>query len=58
VAANAAEIIHVPLLAMQAGLTIDELIETVHVFPTFAEAWKICAQTFERDPKTMSCCVV
>jgi len=58
VAANAAEIIHVPLLAMQAGLTIDELIETVHVFPTYAEAWKICAQTFERDPKTMSCCVV
>ncbi len=58
VAANAAEIIHVPLLALRAGLTIDELIETVHVFPTYAEAWKICAQSFERNLKTMSCCVV
>lgn len=58
VAVNAAEIIHVPLLAMRAGLMIDELIETVHVFPTYAEAWKICAQSFERDPKAMSCCVV
>ena len=58
VAANAAEIIHIPVLAMRAGMTIDDLIETVHVFPTYAEAWKMCAQTFYRDPKTMSCCVV
>jgi mercuric reductase len=58
VAASAAEIIHVPLLAMRAGLTIDDLIETVHVFPTYSEAWKLCAQSFERDLKTMSCCVV
>ncbi|GIV15178.1 MAG: mercuric reductase [Armatimonadota bacterium] len=58
VAPNAAEIIHVPLFAMRAGFTIEELIDTVHVFPTLAEAWKICAQTFERHMKTMSCCVV
>jgi len=58
VAANAAEIVHIPVLAMRAGMTIDDLIETVHVFPTYAEAWKLCAQTFYRDPKTMSCCVV
>jgi len=50
--------IHVPTLAMRAGMTLDDLIDTVHVFPTYAEAWKICAQTFDRDPKTMSCCVV
>ncbi len=58
VAVNAAEIIHVPTLAMRAGMTLDDLIDTVHVFPTYVEAWKICAQTFDRDPKTMSCCVV
>lgn len=58
VAANAAEIIHVPVLAMRAGFTIDDLIDTVHVFPTYAEAWKMCAQTFERDPRTISCCIV
>lgn len=58
VAANAAEIIHMPLLAMRAGFTLDELIDTVHVFPTYAEAWKICAQAFDRDPRTISCCIV
>jgi mercuric reductase len=58
VAADAAELIHIPVLAMGAGFTIDDLIETVHVFPTYSEAWKICAQTFDRDPKAMSCCVV
>jgi len=58
VAPNAAELIHIPVLALRAGMTLDDLIETVHVFPTYAEAWKICAQTFDRDPKTMSCCVV
>jgi mercuric reductase len=56
-AVNAAEIIHVPLLAMRAGFTLDDLIDTVHVFPTYAEAWKICAQAFDRDPRTMSCCI-
>lgn len=58
VAPNAAELIHIPALAMRAGMTLDDLIDTVHVFPTYAEAWKICAQTFDRDLKTMSCCVV
>jgi hypothetical protein len=41
---------------MRAGFTIEDLIETVHVFPTYAEAWKLCALVFDRDPKTMSCC--
>ncbi len=55
---QAGEMIHVPLLAMKAGWTVRELIDTVHAFPTYAEAWKICAQTFFRASATMSCCVV
>lgn len=58
VAATAAEIIHVPVLAMRAGFTLDDLIDTVHTFPTYAEAWKICAQAFDRDTTAMSCCIV
>lgn len=54
---DAAETIHVPTLAMQAGWTIDQLIDTVHAFPTYAEAWKICAQTFRRSPEEMTCCI-
>lgn len=58
VGVNAAEIIHVPVLAMKAGMTIEELIDTTHTFPTYSEVWKFCAQSFTRDPETMSCCIV
>ncbi len=54
----AAEIIHIPALAMRARMTLDDLIDTVHVFPTYAEAWKLCAQSFDRDLEGMSCCVL
>lgn len=58
VGVNAAEIIHIPVLAMKAGMTIEELIDTTHTFPTYSEVWKFCAQSFTRDPDTMSCCIV
>lgn len=45
-------------MAMRAGFTIDDLIETVHAFPTYAEAWKMCAQSFTRNVEAMSCCIV
>lgn len=58
VARDAAELIHIPTMAIRAGFTIDDLIETVHVFPTYAEAWKMCAQSFDRSLDSMSCCIV
>lgn len=58
VAKNASEIIHLPTMAIRAGWTLDDLIDTVHVFPTYAEAWKLCAQAFDRDVDSMSCCIV
>lgn len=51
------EIIHEATLAVRQGLTIDEIIDMVHIFPTFSEAIKIAAQTFKHDLKRMSCCV-
>lgn len=53
----AAEIIHEAALALKFWLTIDEIIDTVHIFPTFSESVKIVAQSFKHDPKRMSCCV-
>ncbi|NOX97712.1 MAG: mercury(II) reductase [Nitrospirae bacterium] len=53
----ASEIIHEATLAVKQEMTIDEIIDTVHVFPTFSEAIKIAAQAFTHDPKKMSCCV-
>ncbi len=56
-AANASEMIHEATLAVKHGLSVDDLIDTVHVFPTYSEAIKIAAQAFRRDISTMSCCV-
>ncbi|MFQ5836210.1 MAG: mercury(II) reductase, partial [bacterium] len=53
----ASEIIHEATLAIRQGLTIDEIVDMVHIFPTFSEAIKIAAQSFKHDPKRMSCCV-
>ncbi|MBI4972730.1 MAG: mercury(II) reductase [Candidatus Omnitrophica bacterium] len=56
-APHASEIIHEAALAVKFGLTIDDLIDTIHVFPTYSEAIKIAAQSFRRDISRMSCCV-
>ena len=53
----AAEMIHEAVLAVRNGMTIDELIDTVHVFPTLCEGIKMAAQAFRRDVTKMSCCV-
>lgn len=58
VGVNAAEIIHVPVYAMRAGMTLDDVVDATHTFPTYSEVWKFCAQSFTRDPETMSCCIV
>jgi mercuric reductase len=38
-------------------ITIDELIDTVHIFPTLSEGIKMATQAFRRDITKMSCCV-
>lgn len=57
VAPGAADLIHEATLAVKLGLTIDDIIDTVHVFPTFSEGIKRVAQAFTRDVSKMSCCV-
>ncbi|MBI2850555.1 MAG: mercury(II) reductase [Chloroflexi bacterium] len=57
VAPDAADLIHEATLAVKHGLTIDDIIDTVHVFPTFSEGIKRVAQSFTRDISKMSCCV-
>ncbi len=56
-ASNASELIHEATLAVKFKLTIDDLIDTVHVFPTISEGIKRVAQSFRRDLSVMSCCV-
>ena len=57
VSPNAAELIHEAALAVKFGLTVDDIIDTVHVFPTLSEGIKRVAQALTRDVSAMSCCV-
>ncbi|WP_135665654.1 FAD-dependent oxidoreductase [Halorhabdus rudnickae] len=54
---RAADMIMEATLAVKFGLTVDDIIDTVHPFPTFSEAFKQACQAFRRDTSTMSCCV-
>ncbi len=55
-ASLAADMIHEGVLSVKYGLTIDDIIDTVHVFPTMTEAVKLAAQSFRKDISKMSCC--
>ncbi|KXB97149.1 MAG: hypothetical protein AA908_08315 [Chlorobi bacterium NICIL-2] len=57
VAPVAAEMIHEAVLAIRCKLTVDDLINTVHTFPTFSEGIKLAAQAFTRDISVMTCCI-
>ena len=57
VAPAASEMIHEAVMAVKHKVTIDDLIDTVHVFPTFSEGIKLAAQAFVRDIRVMSCCI-
>lgn len=53
---EAADIIHEATLAVQKRMTIHELIDTIHVYPTLSESIKIVAQSFLKDVSKLSCC--
>jgi mercuric reductase len=53
----AADMIHEATLAVKFKLTVDDLIDTTHVFPTLSEAIKKVAHAFKRDVSTMACCI-
>ena len=57
VAPMAADLIHEATLAVKFGLTVDDLIDTVHVFPTHSEGIKLAAQAYVRDISVMACCI-
>ncbi|PVU77561.1 mercury(II) reductase [Sulfolobus islandicus] len=53
----AAEVINEAALAVKFRATIDDLIDTIHVFPAMAESLRIVALAFTSDVSKMSCCV-
>lgn len=55
-APHGAEIIHKAVLLIKYGLTIEDIIQNVDVYPTLSEAIKLCAQSFKKDISKLSCC--
>ncbi|KUH34534.1 hypothetical protein APY94_01570 [Thermococcus celericrescens] len=55
---NAAEIIHEATMIVRNNMALDEVIETLHVFPTMSEAIKLAALSFKGDVSKMPCCAM
>jgi mercuric reductase len=56
VADDAGDVIQAAIYAIQFGLTTDDVANTWAPYLTFAEAFKLAAQTFKRDVSKLSCC--
>lgn len=57
VAPEAAEIINQGIYILKAGMTINDVIDSLPVFPTLSEAIKIAALSFTTDITKLSCCI-
>lgn len=57
-ASLAPDMIHEGVLAVKYGLTLEDIIDTVHVFPTHSEAIKLAALSFFEDVDKLSCCAI
>ena len=55
-AAEGGEIIQTAALAIRNRMTVDELAGQLFPYLTMVEGLKLCAQTFTRDVKQLSCC--
>ena len=53
---NAGEVIHEAAMAMRFHAKLDDFIDMIHVYPTMAEALKIAAIAYFKDPAKLSCC--
>lgn len=54
---EAADLIHEATMIVKNKMTLEDVIDTVHVFPTLSEVIKLAAQNFFRDVSKLSCCV-
>jgi mercuric reductase len=56
VAAQAGELIQAAALAIRNKMTVDQLAGQLFPYLTMVEGLKLCAQTFTKDVKQLSCC--
>jgi mercuric reductase len=52
----ASEMIHEGICAVKFGITVDDLIDMLHVFPTYTGSIQVCARSFRSDlPEKEAC---
>ncbi|MGH7820907.1 MAG: mercury(II) reductase [Candidatus Binatia bacterium] len=56
VSPDAANLVHVGVLAVRHELTVGDLLRATFVYPTLAEVFKIAAISFKKDVTKLSCC--
>ncbi|MBU2817719.1 mercury(II) reductase, partial [Acidithiobacillus ferrooxidans] len=56
VAPEGGEVIQVAALAIRNRMTVQELADQLFPYLTMVEGIKLCAQTFTRDVRELSCC--
>jgi mercuric reductase len=57
VAPHAEELINEAMYILRARMTIDDVIDSLTVFPTLSEAIKLAALSFRTDINKVSCCI-
>jgi mercuric reductase len=56
VAPEAGELIQAAVIAIRAHMTVQDLAGQLFPYLTMVEGLKLCAQTFTKDVKQLSCC--
>ena len=56
VAAEGGELIQTAVMALRAGMTVQDIGNELFPYLTMVEGLKLCAQTFTKDVKQLSCC--
>ncbi|MEX0943658.1 MAG: mercury(II) reductase [Pseudomonadales bacterium] len=56
VAGEAGELIQTAVMALRAGMTVQAIGNELFPYLTMVEGLKLCAQTFTKDVKQLSCC--
>jgi mercuric reductase len=56
VAPEAGELIQTAAIAIRAGMAVHDLADQLFPYLTMVEGLKLCAQTFTKDVKQLSCC--
>jgi mercuric reductase len=56
VTAEAGELIQTAVMAIRAGMKVQEIGDELFPYLTMVEGLKLCAQTFTKDVSQLSCC--